>query len=94
MKPKKETRAVDVSFGAWLKLACKYDYLAQRRLLCIMLLLGCALLLGVCGNLAVGFSLFCGLGIAFLLALHRAWRQALDNPPWYLTEVQNEADNN
>lgn len=94
MKPKKEGRTVDVSFGTWLELACKYDYLASRRLLCVLLLLVCALLLGVYGNLVVGLSLFCGLGVAFLLALRHAWRQALDNPPWYLTEVQNEADNN
>ena len=69
------------------KLACKYDPLACPRLLCVGLLMGCAAFL-MMFSITIGFSLVCVVGGAFLWAFRRAWRRALDNPPWYLTEAK------
>jgi len=87
MSADQKHRRVDVGFGEWLGIVCKHDPLAYPRLLCVVLLLVAAAFLGM-HNLLVGYSLFFGLGAAFLWAFHHAWRLALENPPWYLKEAR------
>ena len=87
MSAKRENCKPHVGFPEWFGMVCRHDPLAYPRLLCVGLLMIGAAFLGM-HNAVVGFSLFFGLGGAFLWAFHQAWRRALENPPWYLKEVQ------
>lgn len=89
MSAKKEGRAVDVSFGEWLEMACKHDPLAWKQLLGAILLMFCAFLLSTQVPI-VGIPLLLGVGFAFALAFRHAWKLALKNPPWWMAKVQDK----
>ncbi len=79
---------VEVGFGEWLELACKYGDLLMPLVMMGVLMFGTIMLP------IVGFYISVGLGIAFGLTLRYAWKQDCKNPPWYLTERAREIDRN